>query len=349
MYRPPPKRNDNPLDARRREAAFLRWSAAILREGVDDKTLDAISNRAFLSSEVSGDPALSEMLRTFVAGRRTELAAQRREQESGPSATPMTPPRESEPDRYQTNLAFDRLLVELETHLRYLDEHGAREALARLEDMRSRYPQWIAPQRLDSAKTDFQAMLHRRDHLRQQVDELEERTIRAARTGDHETASAALKKLSAIHATRPSLLPDARLERIRAALVAASEREEHRAAARELVAREKAVLEEVRGLVAAVHEFHNAVQQLPHDSPKYRAAEHRYRDTVRAVKAHDTEWLCDLIVELSDLIEEIHAPHPQADQQLDRFIRTIKHYLHTARNEILAIHHETGTPPTAAP
>lgn len=347
MHQPPPKRSSSPIDTRRREAAFLRWTATITREGVDDKTLDAIANRAFLSAEVSDDPVLGEMLRTYVGERRAELAAQRRAQESGTPLAPPTISQSSEPDRYQTNLAFDRLLVELETHLRYLDEHGAREVLARLEDMLGRYPQWIDPRKLDIARTDFQNMLQRREHLGKQVDELENRAIRAARSGDHETASAALKKLSAIHATRPSLLPDARLDRIRAALIAASEHEEHRAAARELVARERAVLDEVRGLAAAVHEFHVAAQRLPHDSPEFAAAEKRYRETVRAVKAHDTEWLCDLIVELSDLIEEIHAPHPQADRQLDRFIRTVKHHLHAARDEILAIHRDSQVPPAA--
>lgn len=320
----------------------MRWSATITREGIDDKTLDTIANRAFTSTEVSEDSQLAAMLRAFIAERRSALAIEHasHESQSSSSQTPPEQTRHTEPDRYQTNLVFDRLTVELSTHLSYLDEHGARAVIARLEELCERYPQWLDARRIDTARADLQSMLVKRDGLQRQVDELETRTLCAARAGDHDSASAALKKLTAIHATRPSLFSDARFDNLRATLISASEVEEHRAAARDLIARESAVLKEVKELAAAVHEFHQASQRLPHDSTEYEAAEIRYRDTVLSVKSHDTEWLCDLIVELSDLIEDIHAPHARAGVQLDRFIRTVKRHLHAARREILEIRDE---------
>ncbi|MBL8880190.1 MAG: hypothetical protein JNG88_13815 [Phycisphaerales bacterium] len=345
MNRPPSRRPDNPLDARRREAVYQRWTAMITREGVDDKTLDTIANRAFVTSEVADDPSLAAMLRAFIAQRRAELSAAARAHDHSGTAevgSDSAETRAGEPDRHQTSLVFDRLLVELATHFAYLDEHGARAVLAKIEELQARYPQWIDERRVETARADLQGMLTKRDGMQRQVDELENRAVKAAQTGDHDTAATALKKLSAIHATRPSLMSDARLDNLRAALMAASEVEEHRAAARELIAREKAVLTEVRALAAAVHAFHEVARRNPHDSPEFFAAETNYRKTVRDVKTHDTEWLCELILELSDLIEEIHAPHGTADRQLDRFIHAVKRTLHEARAEILAIARENA-------
>lgn len=352
MNRPPSPRPDNPIDARRREAAFLRWTAEITREGIDNKTLDTIANRVFLTADVANDPSLAAMLREFIAQRRAELAAAAAidDARSGTQSAPAASfPRHSEPDRLQTNLVFDRLLVEFATHLSYFDEHGARVVLAKIDELHRKYSQWVDARRVEAAQADLQAMIVKRDGLQRSVDELENRAIKAARSGDHDSASAALKKLSAIHATRPTLMSDARLDHLRAVLMSASEVEEHRLAARELIAREKSVLTEVKGLAKAVHAFHDVARRFAHDSPEFAAAEAAYRKTVRAVKSHDTEWLCELIVELSDLIEEIHAPHATADRQFDRFIRAVKQHLHSAREEILAIARESPSNPGRDP
>jgi hypothetical protein len=174
----------------------------------------------------------------------------------------------------------------------------------------------------------------------QHINALTDQAIAAARSGDHETVARRLRQLSSLHASRPLLLPGGKFDAIRKRITEASADAEHRAAAEELVARERAVAAEMKKLATIIHQFHVASRRVPHEGPLWAAAEATYRRAVQEVHSRDTEWLAELILELDTYLDEIHDPTGRAEAQVDRFLTSVRAALAQMQGEIRAIQSE---------
>jgi len=339
-----------PTESKHREALYQRFSSEILRESDNPVSLEAAANRVLGHAEVAQDPELAAMLRSCLDSRRSELRARQAEQESprpshAISAWDHVKPQTARgtPTREQLLSAFQRMRQDFDERLLHFELEAARTALERIAGLQQRYPDVVSQAALERARVDLARTEQRFQSLQAEVDELAKTAIEAARGGDHARAALALKRLSSIHAARPRLLPEPRFQKIREQIAASGEALEHREAAKALIARERAVAAEIRKLSEMVHTFHTAVRSLPHDDPRYREAEAEYHQAVRQVRSHDAEWLADLMLELDDLLEDLHDPTGRAGDQVARFLASVRTALTRMRQEISAIGGEQAT------
>lgn len=346
-----------PAEQKHREGLLQQLTAEITRETCDVPTLDRTAARVLNQPVVLADPVLAGSLRAFIAERRSMLereAAERRrliEGEDEPRHAPA--PRDGRvdapPTREQILAAFERLRVELEDELLHLNLTAAQNTLARVEEMARRYPAYIASSALEHCRAEASRGDQRFRRLREQVHQLTEQAVSAAQQGNHEVAAQALRRLSSVHASRPMLLPDAEFAAIRERIATASDAAEHRSAARELVARERAVAADIRKLATIIHRFHVVSRRVPHTGEEWRRAEEVYNAAVREVRSHDADWMAGLILEVDTLLEEIHDTSGQAAAQADRFLASVRAALAKLRAEIRAIEQEQKTPAGVAP
>lgn len=349
----------NPHEVRHRELLYQRFSADIFREASDEQTLHNTANRILNRSEVQNDAELALQLRQLVQQREQELRERREAQrhrdaaptsdESGGSLNTVSselsePAEQHAPSRVQIQAAVDRLRRELEERLAHFDIDGARSVLVRISDTRDRYADLVSPAVVERCKMDVAAAAKRHEELSAEIASLERRAVEAARRGDHEIAAAALKRLSSINAIRPALLSSERLEAARSAIAAGGDVQEAREISRELVARERAVAVELRAIARAIHEFHTVSRRAAVDDPDYALAHAAYRDALHNLKLHDKEWLADLIVELDELMDQLHDPTGRASMQVTHFIESVRHALRKIVAEVRAIHDERHPP-----
>ncbi len=342
-----------PTEQKHREGLLQQLSAEIMREACDVPTLDRTAARVMNQPVVHADPVLAGSLRAFIAERRSMLerdAAERRRLIEGEDAPRPAPAQrdargDEPPTREQILAAFERLRIELDDELLHLNLSAAQNTLARVEEMARRYPAYIAPSILERCRTEATRGEQRRLRLREQVRALAEQAVAAAQQGDHEVAAQALRRLSSVHASRPLLLPDAEFAAIRERIATASDAAEHRSAARELVARERAVAADIRKLATIIHRFHLASRRAPHVGEEWKRAEAVYSAAVRELRSHDVDWLAELIIEVDTLLEDIHDTSGQAAAQADRFLTSVRAALTKLRAEIRAIEQEQTGPP----
>ncbi|MFN0136007.1 MAG: hypothetical protein ACKVS9_07800 [Phycisphaerae bacterium] len=336
-------------DSRHRDALYQRFAAELYREARDATALSTAANRILTHPEVAADAELSAQLRSVIASRESEITARRAIQaaETKSSLDPDVPvftssakPQSTAPSKSQINAALDRLRRELDERLSHFDLAGGRDVLARIVETQARYGELVNASMVERCKHDIAACEARKKLLLDEIDSLEARAIESAHKGQHESAAQALKRLSSIHATRPSLLPADRFEKLRQAVASSGEHFEHREISRELVARERLVADELRHIAAAVHEFHGVSHQVPHDHPDYLAAERKYHEAVRELKAHDKEWYADLVVELDELMDDLHDPTGRAAAQVTKFIESVRSALRHIVREIREIREE---------
>ncbi|MGE0481305.1 MAG: hypothetical protein AB7Q17_12615 [Phycisphaerae bacterium] len=345
-----PAGEGRPAEGKHRDAVYQRLCAEVMREAHDLPRLSQVAVRVEREPDVRRDAVLAGMMRSFLAEHEAKLRYDLNEREQGvePSRScgaPVSPaPAASAaapgPNSTQVRSAYDRLRAEFDERLIQFDEDGARAVLRRIDELFERYPQWLGGARPERFAGDLARMAARRGEFAQETERLAQAAVSAARAGDQARASAALRRLSSIHAARPYLLPAARLQAVRDALIAAGQEEEARRTAHEVVARERAVLDELRQIAAEIHAFHMVAMRLPHDAAEYRAAHERYRAALRAFRSHDNEWLAALILELETLIEDLHDSSGRATAQLDRFLDAVRRGLAATRQELREIERE---------
>jgi len=335
-----PPGQGRPAEARQREAAFQRLTAELMREAMDEKTLEVAANRALNSREAREDPVLAGMIRSFVAEQAAQLRAERQARETERNlalpawqhAQPQTP--RGAPGRDAILRDLNRLRHEFDEAVVHFDLPTAEHAARKIERMHQRYPDVVPVSAVGRCRVDLAKVRERQKVLREEIESLARCAVESAARGDHVRATQCLQRLSTIHATRPLLLPDDRFAQIRERILEASRRHEQREIARELLAREKAVIEEIRHLAAAIRRFHRVARSVPHDDPTYRQAEQAYREALRQIRSHDAEWLANLVLELDDLLEDLHDPTGRAQQHVDRFLRKVRKSLRQLHAEL---------------
>lgn len=375
---------------RERERLFQQLSSEIMREARDPATLSAVSRRILSRSEVQRDSALAGMLQTCVAQREVELRARadqhRREMEASvrraaprdealrdikqgrpdPSISPVAaesggdpaPPPPSTPESRgsitlaQAMNAYRRTRSEFDDYLLHYNLPMAEEAFQRLAALQKRYPDAISTATIERARVDLARVRARRDEIDRDVHKLKERAVASALAGIHDEAARALQRLSSLHNAQPSLLPTERFEAIREEIRRAGEQSERNEVVRELLERERKVAGELRVLLDHVRAFHQAARTLPHDDPRFLAAEKQYIIDVKSIHSHDNSWLADLMLELDDLLEDLHDPTGRAEQHVAHFIDRVRATLHELHHEARNIAREErarrdGTPPQA--
>jgi hypothetical protein len=342
-------------DAKRREAVYQQLAAEIQREGSDPTTLSFVSARALRHPEVQRDPGLASLICNCIAQRRAEIEARqvasRTEPGSGAARLRMHEytPRPETNGSHAVLLNFERLRHEFEDRLTRFDTATARETLVRLDALQKRFPDLVPTAVVERCRVDLTRVEQRRELFEREIDELSASAVSAAREGRHDEAAQALRRLSAIHAGRPNLLPAARFQRIRDEIVLAGQEHENRQIGRLLVRRERAVAQELRELNEIIRHFGSVARQHPPDSQEYRDAEAEYLRAARDVRCRDAEWLAQLTLELDGLLDDLHDPTGRAEAHVTRFIASVRAALATLHQRVgrIAARHSSGAPPPA--
>ncbi|MBX3395796.1 MAG: hypothetical protein KF841_10550 [Phycisphaerae bacterium] len=328
-------------DVRRREMAYAHWHAQITRGGIDARTLQNELRRALADSEVQSDPILAGMIRAFGVQRANELAQNKPKKGAAsvahvPASAIQTEHIEaSHADRSEdVRNAVTRLVRQFDEYAARLYEAESRAIFDRLRELREQYPQSVSNDSLEHCQAILNGIADRRARYQSQLDELAEQAIASARAGDHDRSSSCLRRLSSIHTAQPQLLPEDRLNDIREAMSKAGSAHDHHVVIETLIAREKSLATEIKELAASVHRFHHIARTTDHGSPEYREAEQAYRETLRAYRTHDRDWLAGVILELVDILGEWTHPPPRVEAQLDRFVADIRSALAHIRQEI---------------
>lgn len=320
-------------DGRRRDSAFERFAAEIARDSGDLERLRRVEARVMNHPDVRADTELAAMLRTYIAQKEAELRVAEHQLTGTnnlggahfqPSATELT---RREPSATAIESSAARLEHEFHDHVGQFDRAGARAALERIRELVVRYPGKCDPERLPRLERQFAQFDDRLDRFRTQVHTLAAQAVAAARSGDGDRATTALRRLSAIHAARPNLVSEAEFEHVRRQLEQAAEIREHQEAARALLRRERAVAAEIKSIAADIQRFHRVARRFSHDDPAYVEAAREYAAAVAALKSHDEEWLAALILEFAELLEQLHESTGRAAAQVDRFLASVREAL----------------------
>jgi hypothetical protein len=336
-------------DAKRREAIFQQRCSEIMRETRNLESLAHAAARALGHPEVHADPVLHAMLRTFISEREAEIRARARERgaaetaeaESSPAAE--TTPEFRLPLRERVQGTLSKLRLELEGHLTNYNDTGAQDTLARIRDLRKRFPGHVELAVVQRCGEQVERLIEQRDLFRRQLTELVEHAAGAVERGDQKTAAWVLRRLAAIHKLLPAILPEDRLEELRGMIVQSEARQERHEAARSLVAREQAVGAEIKRLGAIIHRYRRLSQKDTADQAVLHHAEEEYRRAVHEVRSHNDEWLADLMIELDCLLSDLHGPRDRAEAQVDKFVNNVRMTLRNMQEEIEQIQKERAS------
>lgn len=333
------RHHETARDGRHREAVAQQLSAEILREAHDLATLEVVMRRVLTRPDVRQDQQLEAIMRAFGGQCRAEIDGRMaRQRDNGNSArSASAPPRSAFPQNFvpaspatalsEHELAvrgFERLRRILDEKLLNFDIDAAQRLLGQIVEFQSQHISSISGAAVERCRHDLMRATERRAQFLADVELIASSAVRAARSGQMDEAAKALKRLSSIRASRPSLLSEDRIEEIRKSIEGASDYFEHREANRALVARERAVTDELQKLAAIVHDFHMLSRDIPIGDPRYVEAERAYLAAVREVRHHDQEWLADLMIELDELVNEVHDDTGRAAAQTTRFLHSIK-------------------------
>jgi hypothetical protein len=327
-------------DAKRREAVFQQRCSEIMRETRNLESLAYAAARALGHPEVQADPVLNAMLRAFISEREAEIrsraqlpkTAEDEEVEARPAAAKV--PEFRLPLRERVQGTLTKLRLDLEGHLTNYNEAGAAEVLERIRDLRKRYPGHVELEVVERCEEQLKRVAEKRDLFRTQLTELVQQASEAIQGGNQKTGAWVLRRLSAIHTLLPAILPEDHLETLRERILRSGEKQERHEAARNLVAREQAVGEEIKRLGAIIHRYHKLSQTDSVDQAVLRRVEEEYRRAVEEVRSHNDDWLADLMIELDCLLEDLHGPRDRAEAQVDKFVNNVRLALHHMREEI---------------
>lgn len=337
-------------DYKHRDAAYQQICAQIMREAADLPTLSGAAARALSHPDVCRDPMLAGMVRAFISEREAALHTKLRVEHPEPEDTsqlrhPFEDGHAAEfPTRTQLVGAFLRYQHDFETHLAQYNEAAARYALDQMLDLARRFPVHVDRAAAQRHADEFAAFLQRCDMFRRQIEDVARQAAEAASGGDQKTATWLLRRLRAIHALTPVLLPAERFEQLRAGIERCGQQHEHQEALRELIAREREVAEELKVAGAAIYRFEKLARTLSPTSPEYQRAEAAYRAAVERVRQRDTEWLTGLLLELETYLEDLEDPSGKAQEQLERFVHTVRDALNRLRLIIRQIQSDRAAP-----
>lgn len=264
--------------------------------------------------------------------------------EHQPEARPVPLAPISPPPPEPAQVAFDQLAQALSGWLLSNDESEALAVWGQMQALQAENPEVIPAAALQSYEQRIGKLRMRLEHFREQVAALAQEAVTASGRGDAQAVAKLMRRLTAIHVTYPRLLDQAQLHQIRADIIHANEEHEDGLTARRLVEREEAVAAEIEKVAAAVHEFHRVVCAVPDTSAEFRAAEATYLRTLKAVRAHDTEWLAGFVLELADLLAEWTEPPLRAARKIDHFLESIRLGLKRIHVEIGEIDTRRGKP-----
>src|SRR5690606_15337209 len=119
------------------------------------------------------------------------------------------------PTRPQLLRAFASLRHEFEAHLAEYNEAAARYALEKMQDLTGQYPDHIDAAAVGRYAEQFADLQARCAPFREQVEIVARRAAQAAQEGNTEEATWLMRRLRAIHALTPALLPTDRFEALR--------------------------------------------------------------------------------------------------------------------------------------
>jgi hypothetical protein len=333
------RHEDHHFDVKHREQVFARLRAELLREAGNRASFNRVKARVLADREVQQDSALLSMIKGFIAEREAAFAAAHA---GGHAATVSQIAHTVQASRRSAGAAHREAQLRMESlerqfHEQILHLHEAEAELA-MEKMRAlaeELPGMVSAEKLSQGQASLERLKEKRRAIDRQVERLATQAVAAARRGDHDGAAKALKRLSSFHALHPQLLSEQRFAEIRGRIVQASDRQDHREATRRLIERERAVATEIKDLAAAIHRFHKRAVALPYDTAEYRRAELAYHQAVLALKSHDAEWLAGLILDLVDLLSELHDPPPEnVQRQVDHFVASVRSALSRLRGEV---------------
>lgn len=336
-----------PSFARHREQLFAQLSGQLMREATDRLALERTSHRILHMSEVRGDPELERLLRACIGEREAEIRARQarfladesRTGRTPPIASPVRVPVAPDPLMEKVHAAheYQQCMRAFEDRLHLFDVPAAQRVLDQMEQLGRKHADVVSKPALERCRVDIARVEMKKQQFTAEVDQLAHQAIHAASTGQIEVAARALRRLSSIHATKPSLVSDVMLDNVREQLAKAGQSADFREAARALVDREKSVMTELNQLASIIHDFHRASHEIPHGAVEYAEAERRYFEAVRAVRRHDKDWYADLIVETGDLLADLHDPTGRASEQVERFLDSVRTSIREMVSEIRLI------------
>ncbi len=334
-------------DFKHRESTYQTLCAQILREANDAHRLAMVATRALSHPDVCRDPVLAAMVRGFVAEQESALrAVQRVEQGAEEPGSQLRNPflattHAEMPTRPQLLRAFASLRHEFEAHLAEYNEAAARYALEKMQDLTGQYPDHIDAAAVGRYAEQFADLQARCARFREQVEIVARRAAQAAQEGNTEEATWLMRRLRAIHALTPALLPTDRFEALRHQVKTCGKKAEHREALHDLIRRERDVADQIKRRAPPSIAFTR--------SPRRRRRNRRVRARRRSLcgrgrggGALDTEWLTGLLLELETYLEDLDDPEGRAVAQLDRFIGTVRNALTQLRRVIRALQQERG-------
>lgn len=320
-------------DAKRREAVFQRRCGEILREVRDLESLSYAAARALGHPEVHGDPVLVGMLRVFISEREAELRSSAHLPSGGDSYAQTADQADlgmnlsKPPLRERVHLSLMKLRQEFVSHDAAYAIGAARETLDHIKDLRRRYPAHVDAKLVEECDEKARTLEQRRDEFRVHLDELVQHAGRATENGDQKTAAWVRRRLDAVHANLPAVLPLERLEAMKETLRQCGERQERHEVARRLVAREQAVGADVKRISKAVHDYQALLQQPPQDPQAARRIVEAYDQACEQLGTYDDEWLADLMIELDCLLVDLRGSQEsqsRAAAQVDKFVENVR-------------------------
>jgi DNA repair exonuclease SbcCD ATPase subunit len=304
---------------------------------------------------VTSDPVLAGMLHSFIAQREATLRASltpaekeaQKAQRSKLERAFDGPAWRGFPTREELLLSFARLQRDFDAYLAQFEELRAQHVLDRMRELRHRFPVHIPAADLQRCEEQYDRLLKRAGQYRRQIQELATQGAAAARDGDEMTAAWVGRRLQAINTLLPNLLPPQELEKLQATISQSTTAREALEVQRDLLERQREVAFKIKNLAGIIHRFHELAGKLPPEHEAYRRAELNYRRAVEEIRGMDTEWLSGLVLQLETLLDDLEDPTGQIQNQLDRFIGSVRTALNRLCLEIRARH--AKRPPAAQP
>lgn len=335
-----------------RQGIYSQLCAQIMSGAVDTASLDAVSRRAMNHPDVAADPVLASMLRSFIAEREAVLRSSRttpeeehrRSQEESKVRTGfgMRSPT-GFPSREETVQRFGQMVGAFERDLAQFEEDRAQQTLERMRELRRKFPAHVPTAELQHCEEQYDRLLKRAGAYRRQIEELARRGFAAAESGDDQTALWVIRRLDAIHTLLPVLLPEAEFRRLRSEIERGGAMHDSDEASRELLEQQREVARKIKNLAGIVHRFHELAAKLSPTDARYQRAERQYRAAVEEIRQLDTDWLSGLVLQLESFLDDLDDPEGEIQNQLDRFIASVRSALNRLCLEIRA-HRRRGGP-----
>ena len=327
-----------------REDIYQQLCSQIMSGAVDDVSLRAVAAQALSHPDVSSDPVLGSMVRSFIAEREAALRAsitpaeqQRLKEERSKVQQAFEPTARSDfPTREALLQNFGRLERDFDGYLAQFEEARAELVLDKMRELRHRFPVHIPASNLQRCEEQLDRLMKRAGQYRRQIEELAKQAAAAAESGDEKTAEWVRRRLEAINMLLPNLLSSQEREKLDAEISRSSQAHDTQETTRELTERQRGVAAKIKDLAGVIHRFHEIAKRLPPSDNAYRRAELNYRRAVEEIRGLNTDWLTGLVLQLETLLEDLDDPSGTMQSQLDRFIGNVRTALNGLCLEIRA-------------